>query len=273
MSPYTSESRRRSVPSPADTPADVLAELAAALSRLGPAAGWYLFGAQAAIIWGRPRLTADIDITVRMEPEDPERLVRVLEDGGFRLRVANAADFVRRTRVLPFVHARTTFPVDVVLAGPGLEELFLSRAITVTLAGAAVPVMSPEDLIVTKVLAGRPKDSRGHSRRAARTTGCARPRVHPIDARVARGGARPVRPPARLPARTGGRATRCRAVLMPPRPCHWGMTPRASLRRPASAAPGAPQPAPPRSLQLLQSPDMATVAGLAFRSHNLQCRG
>jgi hypothetical protein len=146
------------VPSPADTPAEVLAALAAALSRLGPAAGWYVFGAQAAIIWGRPRLTADIDITVKMEPEDPERLVRVLEDGGFRLRVEHSADFVRRTRVLPFVHARTAFPVDVVLAGPGLEELFLSRAITVSLAGAAVPVMSPEDLIVTKVLAGRPKD-------------------------------------------------------------------------------------------------------------------
>jgi len=72
--------------------------------------------------------------------------------------VEAAGDFVRRTRVLPFVHARTAFPVDVVLAGPGLEELFLSRAVSVPLAGAAVPVISPEDLIVTKVLAGRPKD-------------------------------------------------------------------------------------------------------------------
>jgi len=144
------------VPSPADTPAEVLAALAAALSQAG--AAWYVFGAQAAIIWGRPRLTADIDIAVRMEPEDPERLARVLEDGGFRLRVEAAGDFVRRTRVLPFVHARTAFPVDVVLAGPGLEELFLSRAVSVPLAGAAVPVISPEDLIVTKVLAGRPKD-------------------------------------------------------------------------------------------------------------------
>lgn len=45
-----------------------------------------------------------------------------------------------------------------VLAGPGLEEAFLERARTVTVAGVAIPVISPEDLIVTKVLAGRPKD-------------------------------------------------------------------------------------------------------------------
>jgi hypothetical protein len=48
--------------------------------------------------------------------------------------------------------------LDVVLAGPGLEEAFLSRARPVTIAGTVVPVISPEDLIVTKLLAGRPKD-------------------------------------------------------------------------------------------------------------------
>ena len=54
-------------------------------------AAWYVFGAQAVIIWGRPRLTADIDVTVRMDPEEPERLVRELESAGFRLRVAYPA--------------------------------------------------------------------------------------------------------------------------------------------------------------------------------------
>ena len=48
--------------------------------------------------------------------------------------------------------------MDVVLAGPGLEEEFLDRAIDIQIEGTAVPVISPEDLIVTKVLAGRPKD-------------------------------------------------------------------------------------------------------------------
>ena len=44
------------------------------------------------------------------------------------------------------------------LAGPGLEELFLDRAVPVDVAGTTVPFISPEDLIVTKLLAGREKD-------------------------------------------------------------------------------------------------------------------
>lgn len=144
------------MPARDSAPAELLAALAGALSALG--AGWYVFGAQAALIWGRPRLTADVDVTVRLDPEEPERLVRVLEASGFQLRVSAADDFVRRTRVLPFVYLPNGLPLDVVLAGPGLEELFLSRAVPVRVGTVTVPVISPEDLIVTKVLAGRAKD-------------------------------------------------------------------------------------------------------------------
>jgi len=144
------------VPFPPTAPADLIAALAGALADAG--ARWYLFGAQAALIWGRPRLTADVDVTVRLDPEDPDALVRTLERHGFRLRVSPADDFVRRTRVLPFVFTPNGLPVDVVLAGPGIEELFLSRAVPVRLGSVTVPVISPEDLIVTKILAGRPKD-------------------------------------------------------------------------------------------------------------------
>jgi hypothetical protein len=144
------------VQSPQTVPAELLAALANAFSELR--AQWYLFGAQAAMVWGRPRLTADIDVTVRLEPEDPERLVRTLQARGFSLRVGDADDFIHRTRVFPFLHVASGMPLDIVLAGPGLEDLFLSRARPVTMGGIVVPVISPEDLIATKILAGRPKD-------------------------------------------------------------------------------------------------------------------
>jgi hypothetical protein len=144
------------VPFPSTAPADLFAAVAEALAAVG--ARWYLFGAQAALIWGRPRLTADVDVTVRLEPEDPDALVRAFARHGFRLRVDPGDDFVRRTRVLPFVFEPNGLPVDVVLGGPGLEELFLSRAVPVRVGSVTVPVISPEDLIVTKILAGRPKD-------------------------------------------------------------------------------------------------------------------
>ncbi len=118
-------------------------------------APWYVFGAQAVLIWGHPRFTADVDVTVRLEPEEPDRLIEALANEQFVLRVHDARDFVARTRVLPFVHTPTNLPLDVVLAGPGLEEQFLARAVPVDIGGIRVPVMSAEDLVVTKILAGR----------------------------------------------------------------------------------------------------------------------
>jgi hypothetical protein len=144
------------MPSPDTAPADLLSALADALASLR--VPWYVFGAQAALIWGRPRLTADVDVTVRIEPEGPERLIEALEAAGFHLRPEADAGFIRRTRVLPFVYLPNGLPLDVVLGGPGLEDVFLSRARPVQIGQVTIPVMSPEDLIVAKILAGRPKD-------------------------------------------------------------------------------------------------------------------
>jgi len=44
------------------------------------------------------------------------------------------ADFIQRTRVLPLVHG-TGMQTDPVLGGPGLEDLFLSRAVERDVAG------------------------------------------------------------------------------------------------------------------------------------------
>jgi hypothetical protein len=135
---------------------DAVRALAVVLERLE--VPWYVFGAQAATVWGAPRMSADLDVTARIAPERGAQAVVDLEAAGFRLRVGNAAEFVARTRVLPFVHVATGMPVDIVLSGPGLEEEFHRRAIAVDVGGVSIPFISPEDLVVTKVLAGRPKD-------------------------------------------------------------------------------------------------------------------
>jgi hypothetical protein len=143
------------VPSPAG-PAELLTDLATAFADLGVA--WYVFGAQAVLLWGRPRMTADVDVTVRLGTIENETLIGTLELRGFSRRYSVPADFVRRTRVLPLVHVASGLAVDIVVAGPGLEDEFLARAVRVTIGSVAIPVISAEDLLVTKVLAGRPKD-------------------------------------------------------------------------------------------------------------------
>ena len=133
---------------------DLLKALAAVLDRWGR---WYLFGAQAVVAYGVPRFSADVDVTVQLEPEQPERFIRDMEAGGFQLRVDDP-DFVRRTRVMPFVHVATGMPLDVVLAGSGLEDEFLARAAATDIAGVSVPLIHLDDLLIAKILAGRPKD-------------------------------------------------------------------------------------------------------------------
>lgn len=136
--------------------ADALAALARALAALK--APWYLFGAQAALLYGAARLTADVDITVMLGDRPTADLVRALEKAGFRLRVRDVGAFVAKTRVLPVLHPRSGMPIDIVLAGPGLEQAFFKRRRRRRIEGNNVPVASPEDIVVMKLLAGRAKD-------------------------------------------------------------------------------------------------------------------
>jgi predicted nucleotidyltransferase len=147
--------RRCFVVSTQRTVAELLDALAAAMAERD--LPWYLFGAQAAIVWGSPRLSADVDITAAIEPANVDSFIEAMRRHGFDLTFSDP-DFLERTRVLLFVHRSTHMPLDVVLAGRGLEEDFLSRAIFVDVDGTHIPVISPEDLIIGKIMAGRPKD-------------------------------------------------------------------------------------------------------------------
>lgn len=52
---------------------ELLVALAPVLSRWGR---WYVFGAQAVVMYGVPRLSADVDVTIALLPDDPERFAR-----------------------------------------------------------------------------------------------------------------------------------------------------------------------------------------------------
>lgn len=134
----------------------LLRDLAAVLRRRR--LRWYVFGAQAASFYGRPRRTEDVDVTVRVPDGRLRSLLSALADATFLPRVPDAEAFAARTRVIPFVHRRTSMPLDLVLAAAGLEQQLLDRAVRVDLGGVRVPILSPEDVIITKLLAGRPQD-------------------------------------------------------------------------------------------------------------------
>ena len=119
---------------------------------------WYVFGAQAAIIYGSPRLTADVDVTVLLGEYPLDDLLDLLQQGGFEVRASDIHALVLQTKVLPVVHTQSNMPVDIIIGGPGLEEQFADFARSYDLDGVSIPIVRSEDLIAMKILAGRDKD-------------------------------------------------------------------------------------------------------------------
>ena len=79
------------MPSPV---AELLAALHDALEPITPR--WYLFGAQAALLHGAARLTADVDVTVDAGDVAPADLIAALRDAGFTPRSPDLERFIAR---------------------------------------------------------------------------------------------------------------------------------------------------------------------------------
>lgn len=116
-----------------------------------------MFGAQAVNLHGFPRATADLDLTIDLAQLTPHALIAQLDKAGFSARFTDD-EFIATTRVIPIVHRASKLPIDLVIAGPGLEQQFLDEVQLHRVGNRRVPVLSPENLIVTKLLAARPKD-------------------------------------------------------------------------------------------------------------------
>jgi hypothetical protein len=155
----TSASRKRSVKrrEPQRAAPHVAALVAFADLARAAKLRWYVFGAQAVNVHGFPRATADLDITIDLGARTPASLVRALREAGFVPRFADE-HFVATTRVIPVVHRDSALPIDVVLAGPGLEQQFLDEVELHRIGRRSIPILSLENLIVTKMLAGRTRD-------------------------------------------------------------------------------------------------------------------
>jgi hypothetical protein len=137
-------------------PAELLASLVTAFAARGWR--WYVFGAQAVLAHGRPRLTPDVDASVDIAGASRSELVEVLARHGFTLRSPLSPDHLREGWLLPLVYDPTGMPLALTLAAPGFDQELLERARPFDLGGVVVPVVSAEDLCVMKILAGEPED-------------------------------------------------------------------------------------------------------------------
>lgn len=119
---------------------------------------YMLVGGQAVTFHGIPRFTEDIDITIGLSADGVEEMLSFCRDAGLSALPDDPATFVRSTNVLPVSDPTSGVRVDFIFSSVPFERSAIERAVKVTVRGAGVRVATPEDLVLYKLFAGRPRD-------------------------------------------------------------------------------------------------------------------
>lgn len=119
---------------------------------------YMVIGGQAVLLYGEPRLTRDIDITLGVRPEHASDVVAIAHASGLKILVDDVDDFVRQTLILPCQEPVSGIRVDFIFSFSPYEQQALQRATIVAIGQSRLRFTSLEDLIIHKIFAGRPRD-------------------------------------------------------------------------------------------------------------------
>lgn len=142
------------------------ATLAPLLAAISAATQWLeaagvdaaIVGGVAASIHGRPRVTKDVDFVAIADPHDAATLLESAAAFGIVPRIEDALELVLTTRVLLLRHEASTVEIDVSLGALPFEHDLVTGCTRMTIDGVDVALARPEDIIIMKSLAMRPRD-------------------------------------------------------------------------------------------------------------------
>ncbi|MBS3821937.1 MAG: hypothetical protein GVY16_09135 [Planctomycetes bacterium] len=117
---------------------------------------YVVIGGIAAILHGVPRSTFDLDILIDPTPENAQRLLAALAEAGLGTASLTNSDELLANAITIF---QDRLRVDVQTRTPGIEfRQAMDRCMRMTYQGQAFNVLSREDLIESKLAAGRDVD-------------------------------------------------------------------------------------------------------------------
>jgi predicted nucleotidyltransferase len=118
---------------------------------------YMVIGGQAVLVYGEPRLTRDIDITLGVSADQATVVQDIVRNAGLRPLV-DPEVFTLKTMVLPCQDPGTGMRVDFIFSFTAYEEQAMKRVTLVDIGQARVRFASLEDLIIHKLVSGRPRD-------------------------------------------------------------------------------------------------------------------
>ena len=119
---------------------------------------YMIIGGQAVLIYGRARMTRDIDITLGVDCDKLAIVERVCKKLKLTMLPDKPVDFVKETRVLPAEEKNSRIRVDFIFSFTPYELRALERIKEISVCGYPVKFASCEDVIVHKMIAGRAVD-------------------------------------------------------------------------------------------------------------------
>lgn len=111
-----------------------------------------LIGGIAAGYWGIARYTKDMDFTVVSHSGGLKPLMKQMLKDGFKVVDKGA------TQIQVVQKGKLRFQADILLVEMDYQDWVVQRAKPVSIFGVTVPICSPEDLIVLKLIANRRQD-------------------------------------------------------------------------------------------------------------------
>lgn len=119
---------------------------------------YMVIGGQAVLLYGEPRFTRDIDITLGIDTNELAKVLHAFQQPAFVPRPADIESFVRETSVLPLEHRESGIRLDLIFSYTPFERNAIARANMFTIDEMPVAFAAVEDVIILKLFAGRPRD-------------------------------------------------------------------------------------------------------------------
>ena len=135
---------------------DLLVKIASELDKAG--IDYMVIGGQAVLVYGEPRLTKDIDITLGISPQKMNMILDVIDNIGLDILVPDIESFVKKERIIPAMDRQTGVQVDFIFFSSPYEKETMKRATKIKMGSYHVKFVSVEGLVIHKLVLGRPKD-------------------------------------------------------------------------------------------------------------------